>query len=108
MTMIGANVWTREVVDVQIKDYNGPKGLYTGEIAVTTTLPHSTGKINYYHNGEVYDGEFLEAMIKEVENHTQRAHWRLTTKEQMKQDGYNHKPIMALGFSSEKGTLLEK
>ena len=40
--------------------------------------------------------EFLKAMIKEVEDHTQRLHWRVTTITEMKHRGYKHNPIMAI------------
>jgi len=40
--------------------------------------------------------EFLKAMVKEVEDHTQRGHWRVTNREEMKRKGYKHKPIMAV------------
>ena len=39
---------------------------------------------------------FLEAMVKEINDHTQRGHWRITTREEMRQKGYNHRPIMAV------------
>lgn len=40
--------------------------------------------------------KFLEAMIKEIEDHTKRGHWRITSKEEMRQKGYSHRPIMAV------------
>ena len=40
--------------------------------------------------------EFLQAMIKEVEDHTNRAHWRITTVDEMKRKGYAHKPISGI------------
>lgn len=40
--------------------------------------------------------QFLEAMIKEITDHTSRGHWRITTKDEMRQRGYQHKPIMAI------------
>ena len=40
--------------------------------------------------------KFLEAMIKEINDHTSRGHWRITTKEEMRERGYAHKPIMAI------------
>ena len=39
---------------------------------------------------------FLEAMVKEISDHTKRGHWRITTKEEMKRKGYHHRPIMAV------------
>ena len=41
-------------------------------------------------------GKFLEAMIKEIEDHTTRGHWRITTRQEMKERGYKHHPIMAI------------
>jgi len=40
--------------------------------------------------------KFLEAMIKEINDHTSRGHWRITTREEMRAKGYKHKPIMAI------------
>jgi len=40
--------------------------------------------------------KFLEAMIKEINDHTSRGHWRITTKDEMREKGYQHKPIMAI------------
>jgi hypothetical protein len=39
--------------------------------------------------------KFLEAMVKEIDDHT-RGHWRVTTKAEMKKRGYTHEPIMAI------------
>ena len=35
-------------------------------------------------------------MIKEIDDHTQRGHWRITTRQEMKDRNYKHKPIMAI------------
>ncbi|MDA3833359.1 MAG: reverse transcriptase domain-containing protein [Spirochaetales bacterium] len=40
--------------------------------------------------------KFLEAMVKEIDDHTKRGHWRVTTKQEMTARGYKHKPIMAI------------
>src|SRR6056300_496482 len=40
--------------------------------------------------------KFLEAMIKEISDHTNRGHWRITTKREMFEKGYKHRPIMAV------------
>ena len=40
--------------------------------------------------------EFLKAMVKEIEDHTRRGHWRLTTVDKMRRRNYKHKPIMAI------------
>ena len=39
---------------------------------------------------------FLDAMVKEISNHTTRGHWRITKREEMRQRGYKHRPIMAI------------
>ena len=39
---------------------------------------------------------FLEAMIKEIDDHTTRGHWRITNKTEMREKNYNYKPIMAI------------
>ena len=41
-------------------------------------------------------GEFLKAMVKEIEDHTNRGHWRLTSVDEMRRRNYKHKPIMAI------------
>ena len=40
--------------------------------------------------------EFLKAMIKEIEDHTVRGHWRITTRQEMRERNYMHKPIAAI------------
>ena len=40
--------------------------------------------------------EFLKAMIKEIDDHTKRGHWRLTSVEEMRRRNYKFKPIMAI------------
>lgn len=40
--------------------------------------------------------EFLKAMVKEIEDHTVRGHWRVTTRAEMRQRGYNFKLIAAI------------
>ena len=40
--------------------------------------------------------KFLEAMIKEIEDHTSRGHWRITTRAEMRARGYMHRPIMGI------------
>ena len=40
--------------------------------------------------------EFLKAMIKEIEDHTVRGHWRITTRKEMRERSYHHKPIAAI------------
>lgn len=40
--------------------------------------------------------KFLEAMVKEIHDHTSRGHWRITTRDEMRERGYAHKPIMAI------------
>jgi hypothetical protein len=40
--------------------------------------------------------KFLEAMVKEIDNHTSRGHWRLTTEREMREQGYIYKPIAAI------------
>ena len=39
---------------------------------------------------------FLEAMVKEISDHTNRGHWRITTRDEMRKRGYHHRPIMAV------------
>ena len=39
---------------------------------------------------------FLDAMVKEIDDHTTRGHWRITTRQEMRQRGYKHRPIMAV------------
>ena len=39
---------------------------------------------------------FLEAMVKEINDHTTRGHWRITTRSEMRSKGYHHRPIMAV------------
>ena len=41
--------------------------------------------------------KFLEAMIKEIDNHVQHKHWKLVTDEQMHTTGHTGKPIMVYG-----------
>ena len=40
--------------------------------------------------------KFLEAMVQEIHDHTSRGHWRITTKDEMRKRGYEHRPIMAI------------
>jgi len=40
--------------------------------------------------------KFVEAMMKEIEDHTVRGHWRITTRQEMKDRKYNLKPIAAI------------
>ena len=40
--------------------------------------------------------KFLEAMVKEVEDHINRKHWKLVTNVQMRKAGYDTAPIMAV------------
>ena len=40
--------------------------------------------------------EFLKAMIKEIEDHTTRGHWRITTRKEMRERNYDYKPIAAI------------
>jgi hypothetical protein len=40
--------------------------------------------------------EFLKAMIKEIDDHTSRGHWRITTRQEMRDKHYNHRPIAAI------------
>jgi hypothetical protein len=40
--------------------------------------------------------EFLKAMVKEIEDHTKKGHWRVTNRSEMRQRDYTHKPIMAV------------
>ena len=40
--------------------------------------------------------KFIEAMIKEVNDHANRKHWSLTTFQDMRRSGYKGKPIMAV------------
>eukprot|EP00980_Cylindrotheca_fusiformis_P002180 scaffold499_cov120-Cylindrotheca_fusiformis.AAC.3 len=35
-------------------------------------------------------------MVKEIDDHTNRGHWRITTRNEMRQHGYHHKPIMGV------------
>ena len=35
-------------------------------------------------------------MIKEIEDHTKLGHWRVTTREEMRERNYPHKPIAAI------------
>ena len=65
-----------------------------------TALPASIADNNTMYLQEAMAQEdkdkFLEAMIKEIEDHTRRGHWRLTTRQEMRKKGYKHKPIMAV------------
>lgn len=45
---------------------------------------------------QVDRAKFLEAMIKEIADHTKRGHWRITTRDEMRAKGYYHRPIMAV------------
>jgi hypothetical protein len=50
--------------------------------------------------------EFLKAMVKEIEDHTSRGHWRLTTKKEMTEQGYHYKPIAAIwSFKRKRNPL---
>ena len=40
--------------------------------------------------------EFLKAMVKEIEDHTSRGHWRITSRQEMKERNYKFKPIAAI------------
>ena len=40
--------------------------------------------------------KFLEAMVKEIEDHVQRKHWKLVTDEQKRRSGHKGKPIMGV------------
>jgi hypothetical protein len=52
--------------------------------------------------------KFLEAMVKEIEDHTRRGQWRVTTKAEMRKRGYTHDPIMAIwSFKRKRNPLGE-
>ena len=40
--------------------------------------------------------KLVEATIKEIEYHTLRGHWRITTRQEMEANGYKHKSVMAI------------
>ena len=40
--------------------------------------------------------EFLKAMVKEIEDHTTRGHWRITSRKEMRERNYDYKPIAAI------------
>lgn len=40
--------------------------------------------------------EFLKAMVKEIEDHTTRGHWRITNRQEMRERNYTLKPIAAI------------
>jgi hypothetical protein len=40
--------------------------------------------------------EFLKAMVKEIDDHTGRGHWRITTKDEMQKNNYTYRLIMAV------------
>ena len=44
----------------------------------------------------------MEAMIKEMNNHTNQGHWQITNKAEMKTKGYKHKPIMSIWSFKQK------
>ncbi len=48
--------------------------------------------------------EFIKAMEKEIQDHTTRGHWRLTTKQEMRERGYTYKPIAAIWSFKRKRT----
>jgi hypothetical protein len=75
---------------------------YSASIADTDTM--------YLHQAlrQPDKDEFLAAMVKEIEDHTSRGHWRITTKAEMKQRGYDHKPIAAIwSFKRKRNPLGE-
>ena len=46
--------------------------------------------------------KFLEAMIKEIDDHVQRKHWKLVTDKQMRATGHTGKPIMGVWSMKRK------
>ena len=46
--------------------------------------------------------KFLEAMVKEIDDHVTRKHWRLVTDDQMRRAGYTGKPIMGVWSMKRK------
>ena len=46
--------------------------------------------------------KFLDAMIKEIQDHMQRKHWRLVSDEQMRKSGHKGKPIMGVWSMKRK------
>lgn len=47
-------------------------------------------------------GEFLKAMVKEIEDHTAQGHWRVITRKEIKQRNYVHKPIITIWSFKQK------
>ena len=45
--------------------------------------------------------EFLKAMVKEVEDHVRREHWKIMTISEMIASGYKGKPIMGVWSSDQ-------
>ena len=46
--------------------------------------------------------EFLKAMVKEIEDHTVRGHWRIAPREEIEHRNYKHKPTMAIWSFNRK------
>ena len=46
--------------------------------------------------------EFLKAMVKEVEDHARREHWKIMTISEMIASGYKGKPIMGVWSMKRK------
>ena len=46
--------------------------------------------------------KFLDAMIKEIQDHVQRKHWRLLSDKHMRKSGHKGKPIMGVWSMKRK------
>jgi hypothetical protein len=46
--------------------------------------------------------EFLKAMVKDVDDHTGRGHWRIMMKDEMRKNNSTYRPIMAVWLFKRK------
>ena len=51
--------------------------------------------------------EFLKAMVKEVEDHVRREHWKIMTVSEMISSGHKGKPIMGVWSMKRKRNPLD-